>query len=185
MLHGFSAHKDTWLTVVKVRVILGTVKEPWPVSSCVCVCKTSVPIMFPSTYQSICTSCVWTCPATRGRRAPTPMTTPFTGRSDGFARYSDRESIMCGFIGQAPVCSTEKKRYCSLEFVENVHLNRKPFHLVGTSMGGNVAGVYAACYPADICSMTLICPDGQCRVCVNVYNYTSSILDQLICWPFS
>lgn len=28
-------------------------------------------------------------------------------------------------------------------------------------MGGNVAGVYAACYPSEICSMTLICPDGQ------------------------
>lgn len=56
--------------------------------------------------------------------------------------------------------------FCSLEFVENVHLNRKPFHLVGTSMGGNVAGVYAACYPTDICSMTLICPDGQWCVCV-------------------
>lgn len=47
------------------------------------------------------------------------------------------------------------------QFVEAIRLNRKPFHLVGTSMGGNVAGVYAACYPSEICSMTLICPDGQ------------------------
>ncbi|KAK0155098.1 Monoacylglycerol lipase ABHD6 [Merluccius polli] len=46
------------------------------------------------------------------------------------------------------------------QFVEAIRLNRKPFHLVGTSMGGSVAGVYAACYPPDICSMTLICPDG-------------------------
>eukprot|EP00064_Thunnus_orientalis_P015660 superscaffoldBa00002945_g15715 len=46
------------------------------------------------------------------------------------------------------------------QFVETIRLNRKPFHLVGTSMGGNVAGVYAACYPSEICSMTLICPDG-------------------------
>lgn len=31
-------------------------------------------------------------------------------------------------------------------------------------MGGNVAGVYAAQYPEDICSLTLICPaGGQCR----------------------
>lgn len=94
MLHGFSAHKDTWLTVVKVRFLLGTVKGP-DLSACgmenfslKCVfCVTSVPsIVFPSTSQSICTSCVWTCPAMRGRRAPTPMTTPFRGRSGGFDR---------------------------------------------------------------------------------------------------
>ncbi|KAG7267297.1 hypothetical protein CRUP_000295 [Coryphaenoides rupestris] len=46
-----------------------------------------------------------------------------------------------------------------VKFVEAIRLNRKPFHLAGTSMGGSVAGVYAACYPSDICSMTLICPD--------------------------
>lgn len=46
------------------------------------------------------------------------------------------------------------------QFVECIKLNRKPFHLVGTSMGGNVAGVYAAQYPEDICSLTLICPAG-------------------------
>lgn len=51
--------------------------------------------------------------------------------------------------------------------METIHLNRKPFHLVGTSMGGNVAGVYASCYPSEICSMTLICPDGE-WVCVCV-----------------
>lgn len=49
----------------------------------------------------------------------------------------------------------------SSQFVETIRLNRKPFHLVGSAMGGNVAGVYAACYPSEICSMTLICPDGQ------------------------
>uniref|UniRef100_A0A803JSW5 acylglycerol lipase n=1 Tax=Xenopus tropicalis TaxID=8364 RepID=A0A803JSW5_XENTR len=47
-----------------------------------------------------------------------------------------------------------------LQFVESIGLNKKPFHLVGTSMGGNVAGVYAAQYPTDISSLTLICPAG-------------------------
>ncbi|KAG2470791.1 monoacylglycerol lipase ABHD6 [Polypterus senegalus] len=46
------------------------------------------------------------------------------------------------------------------QFVECIRLNRKPFHLVGTSMGGSVAGVYAALYPSDLCSVTLICPAG-------------------------
>ncbi|XP_053325388.1 monoacylglycerol lipase ABHD6 [Spea bombifrons] len=46
------------------------------------------------------------------------------------------------------------------QFVESIGLNKKPFHLVGTSMGGNVAGVYAAQYPSDIFCLTLICPAG-------------------------
>ncbi|XP_036595297.1 monoacylglycerol lipase ABHD6 isoform X2 [Trichosurus vulpecula] len=46
------------------------------------------------------------------------------------------------------------------QFVESIKLNRKPFHLVGTSMGGHVAGVYAAYYPSDVCSLTLVCPAG-------------------------
>ncbi|XP_012991858.2 monoacylglycerol lipase ABHD6 [Esox lucius] len=46
------------------------------------------------------------------------------------------------------------------QFVESVRLTRRPFHLVGTSMGGNVAGVYAARYPKDLCSVTLISPAG-------------------------
>ncbi|XP_044158085.1 monoacylglycerol lipase abhd6-A-like [Bufo gargarizans] len=46
------------------------------------------------------------------------------------------------------------------QFVESINLNKKPFHLVGTSMGGCVAGVYASLYPSDISSLTLICPAG-------------------------
>lgn len=52
-------------------------------------------------------------------------------------------------------------RSSSPQFVKTVGMNRKPFHLVGTSMGGNVAGVYAACHPSEICSITLICPFGE------------------------
>ncbi|XP_029990970.1 LOW QUALITY PROTEIN: monoacylglycerol lipase ABHD6 [Sphaeramia orbicularis] len=46
------------------------------------------------------------------------------------------------------------------QFVQGMGLDKKPFHLVGTSMGGNVAGVYAACYPSHLCSVTLMCPAG-------------------------
>ncbi|XP_013870784.1 monoacylglycerol lipase abhd6-A [Austrofundulus limnaeus] len=46
------------------------------------------------------------------------------------------------------------------QFVQSIGLNQRPFHLVGTSMGGNVAGVYAARYPSDLASVTLVCPGG-------------------------
>ncbi|TNN48759.1 Monoacylglycerol lipase ABHD6 [Liparis tanakae] len=37
-------------------------------------------------------------------------------------------------------------------------------------MGGNVAGVYAACFPSEICSMTLICPDGIRHPCETKFD---------------
>ncbi|KAM9410447.1 monoacylglycerol lipase abhd6-A-like [Pholidichthys leucotaenia] len=46
------------------------------------------------------------------------------------------------------------------QFVQSIGLDKQPFHLVGTSMGGNVAGVYAANHPAHLSSLTLVCPAG-------------------------
>ncbi|XP_056886631.1 monoacylglycerol lipase abhd6-A-like [Takifugu flavidus] len=46
------------------------------------------------------------------------------------------------------------------QFVRSVGLDQRPFHLAGASMGGNVAGVYAATYPTQLSSLTLICPAG-------------------------
>nr|XP_020466800.1 monoacylglycerol lipase ABHD6 [Monopterus albus] len=46
------------------------------------------------------------------------------------------------------------------QFVESIGLDKRPFHLVGTSMGGSVAGVYAAHYPAHLSSLTLIATAG-------------------------
>ncbi|XP_031587339.1 monoacylglycerol lipase abhd6-A [Oreochromis aureus] len=46
------------------------------------------------------------------------------------------------------------------QFVQSIGLDKRPFHLVGTSMGGNVAGVYAATYPTHLSSVTLVCPAG-------------------------
>ncbi|KAI8518303.1 Alpha beta hydrolase [Branchiostoma belcheri] len=45
-------------------------------------------------------------------------------------------------------------------FVCAVGLDRKPFHLVGTSMGGGIAGLYAAAYRSNIALLTLFCPLG-------------------------
>uniref|UniRef100_A0A670YT12 acylglycerol lipase n=1 Tax=Pseudonaja textilis TaxID=8673 RepID=A0A670YT12_PSETE len=47
------------------------------------------------------------------------------------------------------------------QFVQCAGLNHKPFHLVGMSMGGMVAGVYAALYPAHVSSLALLCPAGK------------------------
>ncbi|XP_041809551.1 monoacylglycerol lipase abhd6-B-like [Chelmon rostratus] len=46
------------------------------------------------------------------------------------------------------------------QFVQSIGLDKRPFHLAGTSMGGNVAGVYAAHYSAHLSGATLICPAG-------------------------
>ncbi|XP_037611697.1 monoacylglycerol lipase ABHD6-like [Sebastes umbrosus] len=46
------------------------------------------------------------------------------------------------------------------QFVQSIGLDKRPFHLVGTSMGGCVTGVYAAHYPAHLSSITLVCPGG-------------------------
>ncbi|XP_047440078.1 monoacylglycerol lipase ABHD6-like [Mugil cephalus] len=46
------------------------------------------------------------------------------------------------------------------QFVQSIGMDKRPFHLVGTSMGGNVAGVYAARYPDHLCSVSLLCPAG-------------------------
>ncbi|XP_077386977.1 monoacylglycerol lipase abhd6-B-like isoform X2 [Festucalex cinctus] len=43
---------------------------------------------------------------------------------------------------------------------QSVGLDQRPFHLLGTSMGGNVAGVYAATYPTYLSGVTLMCPSG-------------------------
>ncbi|XP_051962286.1 monoacylglycerol lipase ABHD6-like isoform X3 [Xyrauchen texanus] len=101
MLHDFSAHKDTWLPMVKQYL--------------------------PKHLHLLCVD--------------------MPGHEGTTRTNTDDYSIQ----GQA-------KRI--RQFVEAIQLNRKPFHLVGTSMGGTVAGVYAACYPLDLCSVTLICPAG-------------------------
>nr|XP_057910876.1 monoacylglycerol lipase abhd6-B-like [Doryrhamphus excisus] len=59
------------------------------------------------------------------------------------------------------------------QFVQSIGLVKRPFHLVGTSMGGNVAGVYAATYPAQLSGLTLMCPSGL------VYPTDSEFISQL------
>lgn len=100
MLHGFSAHKDMWLTLVK---------------------------FLPKNLHLVCVD--------------------MPGH-EGTTRSSLDDLSIDGQVKRIH------------QFVECLKLNKKPFHLVGTSMGGNVAGVYAAYYPSDICSLSLVCPAG-------------------------
>uniref|UniRef100_A0A8C5QR68 acylglycerol lipase n=1 Tax=Leptobrachium leishanense TaxID=445787 RepID=A0A8C5QR68_9ANUR len=100
MLHGFSAHKDMWLTVVK---------------------------FLPKNLHLVCVD--------------------MPGH-EGTTRSALDDYTINGQVKRIR------------QFVESISLNKRPFHLVGTSMGGNVAGVYAAQYPSDICCLSLVCPAG-------------------------
>ncbi|KAL4226086.1 hypothetical protein ACF0H5_014074 [Mactra antiquata] len=44
------------------------------------------------------------------------------------------------------------------KLLRELDLDTEPFHLIGMSMGGALAGLYAAEYPDQIHSLTLICP---------------------------
>ena len=46
------------------------------------------------------------------------------------------------------------------QFVLAVGLDKRKFHLVGLSMGGFVAGVFATKYPSLLSSLVLMCPAG-------------------------
>ncbi|KAM7063476.1 monoacylglycerol lipase ABHD6 isoform 1-T1 [Molossus nigricans] len=100
MLHGFSVHKDMWLSLVK---------------------------FLPKNLHLVC------------------VDMPGHG---GTTRSSLDDLSIDGQVKRIH------------QFVECLKLNKKPFHLIGTSMGGNVAGVYAAHYPSDVCSVCLVCPAG-------------------------
>ncbi|XP_065062071.1 monoacylglycerol lipase ABHD6-like [Rhopilema esculentum] len=46
------------------------------------------------------------------------------------------------------------------QFANAVGLNKKKYHVVGTSLGGFIAGVHAAMFPKNLASVMLVCPAG-------------------------
>lgn len=100
MLHGFSTHKDMWLSVIK---------------------------FLPKHLHLVCVD--------------------MPGH-EGTSRTSAADYSIDGQVARIH------------QFVNCIRLNKKPFHVAGTSMGGNVAGVYAARYPSEVSGLTLICPAG-------------------------
>lgn len=115
------------------------------------------------------------CYSYRGKPGPKPsvlMLHGFSGNKDmwlGVVKFLPKNMhLVCvdmpGHEGTTRSClddySIDGQVKRIRQFVESIRMNRKPFHLVGTSMGGHIAGVYAAEYPADVCSLTLLCPAG-------------------------
>ena len=49
----------------------------------------------------------------------------------------------------------------SFQFIDKICFNEEPYHLVGMSMGGTLAGLYAAKFTSEIHSLTLICPGSK------------------------
>ncbi|ETE65609.1 Monoacylglycerol lipase ABHD6, partial [Ophiophagus hannah] len=143
MLHGFSLNKDMWLNTIEVGLpfILGWVMLAWP-------------WVFPKDLHLVCLD----LPGHGG-------TTRLLGESHTALAQAKRihqfqkEGIRVGeyLMKEQPqsLCSQ-----CLFQFVQCAGLNHNPFHLVGISMGGMVAGIYATLYPAHVFSLALLCPAG-------------------------
>lgn len=41
-----------------------------------------------------------------------------------------------------------------------IGLNKKKYHIIGTSLGGFITGIHAATYPDNLLSVMLVCPAG-------------------------
>lgn len=51
--------------------------------------------------------------------------------------------------------------YLLLQFVETIGMDKEPFHIIGLSMGGAIAGLYAAMYPKHVALLTSCCPASE------------------------
>lgn len=45
-----------------------------------------------------------------------------------------------------------------LQIIEKLEMSDDPLHIVGLSMGGAIAGLYAAEYPQVVDRVTMMCP---------------------------
>ncbi|XP_060094776.1 monoacylglycerol lipase ABHD6-like [Heteronotia binoei] len=115
------------------------------------------------------------CYFSRGKPGPQPSILMFHGFSLAkdmwlpIMKYvpKDIHVICVDLPGHGGTSRLPEESYTGIEqakrmhqFVEYSGLNKKPFHLVGISMGGMVAGLYAALYPSDIHCLSLLCPAG-------------------------
>ncbi|XP_049608053.1 monoacylglycerol lipase ABHD6b isoform X1 [Syngnathus scovelli] len=140
MLHSFSTHKDIWLTLVKY---------------------------LPKHLHIVCVD----MPGHEGTTRTNTEDYSIVGQARRIHQVYTGKKYTAQYIWLMTCFHSKSQFWCIFsQFVETIRLNRKPFHVVGTSMGGNVAGVYAATYPREICSMTLICPDGIKHPCETKFD---------------
>ncbi|XP_041350447.1 monoacylglycerol lipase ABHD6-like isoform X2 [Gigantopelta aegis] len=115
------------------------------------------------------------CYAERGR--PTPGKSSilfihgFTASKDQFMQFFKKLShdihlVAVDLPGHGATSTPSESEDVSFDlflekihtFVELVGLDKSPFHLIGTSLGGAISGLYASRYPEQIERLTLICP---------------------------
>lgn len=90
MLHDFSSHKDTWLSLIKVRVstfhLMSTRRNKCPYIVCdLCI---NVVYYISSTFQNVSIFCVWICQDMREQHAWVWRTTPSRDRLGEYGRWA-------------------------------------------------------------------------------------------------
>lgn len=94
----------------------------------------------------------------------------FGANKDNWTRFSNHLTphfrvIAPDLPGFGESTRTDRAKYTISVQADRIHafadaLGIKAFHLGGNSMGGNIAGVYAARYPENVVSLCLIAPGG-------------------------
>ncbi|XP_070558358.1 monoacylglycerol lipase ABHD6-like isoform X1 [Ptychodera flava] len=106
----------------------------------------------------------------------------FSGAKDMWARVikalpTDVHVIILDMPGHGKTSRDMKADYTFVGQAKNIHhfvqaygLDKSPFHILGISMGGGVAGVYAALYPQDLVKVSLFCPAAILSPTVSKYG---------------
>ena len=70
-----------------------------------------------------------------------------------------------------------RKQFYILQIIGQLGLDGEPFHLIGMSMGGALAGLFAAEYPEHIHCLTLMCPASKLSLYMETnYNSIQSLM---------
>lgn len=86
----------------------------------------------------------------------------------------DRHIILVDLLGHGDSSIPTKEEDANLvKIVDSLHelihlipnLTDRPFHMIGTSMGGLITATYSSLYPQEVCRATLICPASRSSPC--------------------